>query len=111
MNASTKPTATTHKPRSRAGAGGRPSHTHAAPATTYTNPLAAPSRLNLTTTLVCRGRRSRRRARGGRRSGGRRHVWRLAPVRVGAPPGVGLGAPPHKDLPDSAAPDMSAVSH
>src|SRR5260370_34565905 len=89
MNASTKPTATNHKTRSHAGAGGCPSHTHAAPATTYTNPLAAPSRLNLTTTLVCPGRRSRRRARGGRRRGGRRHVSRLARVRGGAAPSGG----------------------
>src|SRR5258708_3218012 len=109
MNASTKPTATNHKTRSHAGAGGCPSHTHAAPATTYTNPLPPPSRLNLTTSLVCRWRRSRRRARGGRRSGGTRHVWRLARVRVGAARVVGLADPLQKDLADSAARDVSAV--
>src|SRR5258708_40374991 len=109
MTAPPKRTAKNHKPSGRAGAGGCPSRTHAAPATTSTNPLAAPSRLNLTTSLVCRWRRPRRRARGGRRSGGTRHVWRLARVRVGAARVVGLADPLQKDLADSAARDVSAV--
>src|SRR5258708_29608597 len=109
MNASTKPTATNHRTRSHAGPGGCPSHTQAAPTTAYANPPAAPSLLNLTTTLVCRWRRSRRRACGGARASSRRHVWRLARVRVGAARVLGLADPLQKDLADSAARDVSAV--
>src|SRR5450759_4754445 len=109
MNASTTATRTNHATSTHAGAGGCASHTQATPSTTYTAPLAAPTTFNLTTTLVCRWGRSRRRACGGRWAWRRRYVGSLPRVGVGAAWVAGLADSLQEELADAAARNVSAV--